>query len=62
MMTISRKLQLAKSYVRSVIRDLDGVPGPNIRPSVSCLSFALFQLTTVVKLLSIGKSYNIKLK
>lgn len=62
MMTISRKLQLAKSYVRSVIRDLRGVPGCEVKHCVDFLNLSLVYLTSVVKVLNLGKSYNIKLK
>lgn len=62
MMTIQRKLTLSRSYCSSVIRDLQGVPSPDVQRALTVLSNAIFNLRCASDALNVGKSYNIRLK
>lgn len=62
MMTIQRKLILSRSYCYSVIRDLRGVPSPDVQRALKSLTYAISNLRFATDALKVGKSYNIPLK
>lgn len=62
MMTIHRKLTLSRSYCYSVIRDLKGVPSPDVKRAIQLLSYAISNLRCATDALKVGKSYNIRFK
>lgn len=61
-MTIQRKLTLSRSYCYSVIRDLQGVPSPDVKRALMSLSYAISNLRFATDVLKVGKSYNILFK